>query len=66
MGNLLRIRIGLLTPDELGSMLEVTVETLREWRRLKQGPDYVKTGKSVMYREVDVTSWLGRNVIISG
>lgn len=65
MGKLLRVRIGLLTPEELGSMLEVTVETLREWRRLKQGPDYVKTGKSVMYREIDIAQWLERNVVPS-
>ena len=44
-------------------MLDVTTDTLREWRRLKQGPDFVKTGKGVMYRETDLQDWLKRNVV---
>ena len=44
-------------------MLEVTVETLREWRRLQQGPDFVKAGKSIMYRESDVMEWLKMNIV---
>lgn len=59
----LRARLGLLTQDELALMLDVSPDTLREWRRLKQGPDFVKTGKGVMYREVDVQEWLKRNVV---
>lgn len=59
----LRARLGLLTQDELATMLDVSPDTLREWRRLRQGPDFVKTGKGVMYREVDVQEWLKRNVV---
>lgn len=59
----LRARLGLMTQDELAIMLDVTPDTLREWRRLKQGPDFVKTGKAVMYRESDVQDWLKRNVV---
>lgn len=44
-------------------MLNVTEETLREWRRLKTGPDFVKAGKSVCYREDDVKQWLEMNVV---
>lgn len=65
MGQELRTRIGLLTVKELAQTLDIAPETLREWRRLKQGPDYVKAGKSVMYREVDVALWLERNVVPS-
>ena len=53
----------MLTQAELAEILEVGVDTLREWRRLRQGPDFVKTGKSVMYREVDVHDWLKLNVV---
>lgn len=60
----LRSRLGLMTQEELATMLDVTVDTLREWRRLKQGPDFVKTGKGVMYREIDVQDWLKRNVVL--
>lgn len=59
----IRARIGLVMPAELADMLNVTEETLREWRRLKIGPDFVKTGKSVVYREVDVQKWLEMNVV---
>jgi hypothetical protein len=59
----LRARLGLMTQDELALMIDVSVDTLREWRRLRQGPDFVKTGKGVMYREADVQDWLKRNVV---
>lgn len=50
-------------PAELASMLEVSEDTLREWRRLKVGPDFVKVGKSVLYRETDVQKWIEMNVV---
>lgn len=55
--------LGLMTQEELATMIEVTPDTLREWRRLKQGPDFVKTGKGVMYRHSDVLDWVKRNVV---
>jgi predicted DNA-binding transcriptional regulator AlpA len=63
MAKEIRERIGLLLPAELAGMLEVTEDTLREWRRTKTGPDFVKVGKSVLYREVDVQQWLEMNVV---
>ena len=60
----LRGKLELLTQEELAQVLDVTSDTLREWRRLKQGPDYVKAGKNVMYRERDVLQWLAVNVVI--
>lgn len=62
-GDLLRSKLGLITQEDLGLLLDVSVDTLREWRRLKQGPDFVRTGKGVMYREVDIKEWLERNVV---
>lgn len=50
-------------PSELATMLDVTEDTLREWRRLKTGPDFVKAGKSVLYREADIQKWLEMNVV---
>ena len=60
---LLRERLGLITQEEFAAMLDVTVETVCEWRRLKRGPDFVKTGKGVMYRESDIQDWLKLNVV---
>lgn len=62
-GEALRQKLGLITQEELALLLEVSVDTLREWRRLKQGPDFVKTGKNVMYREADIQEWVKRNVV---
>lgn len=62
--HLLRDQLGLLTADELALVLEITPDTLREWRRLKQGPDFVKAGKNVMYRQKDVLEWLAVNVVV--
>lgn len=62
-GQPFRVRLGLLTQDELAAVLDVSPETLREWRRIKQGPDYVKAGKNVMYREKDVMRWIERNIV---
>lgn len=61
----IRARIGLVMPEELADMLNVTEDTLREWRRNRVGPDFVKTGKVVVYREVDVQKWLEMNVVIT-
>jgi predicted DNA-binding transcriptional regulator AlpA len=44
-------------------MLQVSEDTLREWRRLKTGPDFVKVGKAVLYRETDVQKWIEMNVV---
>lgn len=59
----LRTKLGLLTPEELAQSIGVMPETLREWRHRQYGPDYVKVGKGVMYREQDVASWLEKNVV---
>lgn len=63
---LLRDRLGVLSPIELAKLLEVGIDTLREWRRLGQGPDYVKAGKGVLYREDDIIDWMKRNVVVAG
>lgn len=60
-----RQRLGLLTPSELASAIDVTVNTLREWRRLNQGPAYVRAGKNIMYQEADVREWIKRSVVPS-
>lgn len=62
-GIALRGRLGLMQPEELAVMLDVSTDTLREWRRTQRGPDYVRAGKNVLYRESDVKAWLNRNVV---
>lgn len=59
----LRSEMGLLSQEDLAVLLEVKVQTLRQWRRLGRGPDFVKTQKSIYYRRSDVEKWLSMNVV---
>ena len=61
--SVLRSDFGLLSQDDLSQLFDVTKETLREWRRLKQGPSFVRVGKGVFYRRQDVTNWLDANLV---
>jgi excisionase family DNA binding protein len=38
-----------LTPDEVASLLRVTVRTLRKWRAAGTGPRFIKHGATVRY-----------------
>ncbi len=53
---------GLLTEDELASVLGVMPLTLAKWRRDGRGPAFLRPGKTVFYRRQDVDLWLQRNV----
>ena len=53
-----RQKLGLLTPEELAVTLKVTTTTLQTWRCEGQGPQYIKLGKQVFYRLIDVKDWI--------
>jgi hypothetical protein len=42
-------RMKLSTPKEASELLKGSIHTLTKWTSQGQGPDYVKTGKSVKY-----------------
>jgi predicted DNA-binding transcriptional regulator AlpA len=48
----------LLTPKETSQILKISIHTLAKWRSQGQGPDYVKTGKSVKYGRDTVDAWI--------
>lgn len=49
----------MLTPTEVCELLSVTPETLRMWRKRRQGPSYVKLGhRTVRYWKHDVEAWV--------
>lgn len=54
-----------LTSPQLAEMLGVSEGTLRNWRANKQGPPFIKLGKSkqaeVRYKIDDINSWLSKN-----
>lgn len=56
-GGAMRRRLGLLNSEELAATLQVTPDTVQEWRNTGTGPRYCKLGKRVFYREEDVKDW---------
>jgi excisionase family DNA binding protein len=51
----------LMTPLEVGQMLGVNEQTLRNWRRERSGPTYIRVGRQVRYRESDIHDFLEAN-----
>lgn len=61
----LRRDFGLITEDELATMLDNKLDTIRAWRSERFGPKWVKLGKSVYYRFEDVIAWINASVVNS-
>lgn len=49
---------------ELAAMLDVSNATLVRWRRLKEGPTYVRIGNKCCYRVRDVKKWIADNTTV--
>jgi excisionase family DNA binding protein len=52
----------LLRPHELSELLGVPVGTLANWRSGRTGPPFVKVGRHVRYRPIDVDEWIADRV----
>lgn len=48
----------LLTAEQLSAELEMSVEAIAQWRYRGQGPKFIKEGRFIRYRRVDVEEWL--------
>lgn len=48
----------LLTETEVAKELRVSLAALRKWRVMKKGPQFLKIGSLVRYRQADVDQWL--------
>ena len=48
----------LLTEIDLSRQLRVSLAALRKWRVMKRGPQFLKIGPLVRYRQHDVDVWL--------
>jgi hypothetical protein len=55
---MVRRSLGLITEEELAAALGITAGTLKTWRAVGTGPDYVKLGKSVFYTAMGVAGWV--------
>jgi excisionase family DNA binding protein len=51
-------REDLLTTQQLAERLQVSVPTVKRWRREGGGPPFVRAGRSVRYRAGEVDRWL--------
>lgn len=65
LGTRVRARLGVLVPVEAAAALGVTTRTLDTWRSEGRGPDFIKAGGRVLYRESDLADWLNLNVIVT-
>ena len=55
----------LLTEEEAADYLQIRVQTLRQWRggyRKKEKIPYLKVGRAVRYRKVDLIGWTASRV----
>ena len=48
----------LITPAKVANMLCLCEATLRKWRWEGKGPQFVKIGRKVAYRESDVSNFI--------
>jgi predicted DNA-binding transcriptional regulator AlpA len=48
----------LLTEAEVSKQLRVSLAALRKWRVMNRGPQFLKIGSLVRYRQNDVDDWL--------
>lgn len=53
---------GLLQPGDVAALLGVPISTLANWRSSGYGPPYLRVGKYVRYRLVDVEAWIASRV----
>lgn len=50
--------VHLLNEFEVAEILGISVATIRRWRLLGQGPQFLKCGAAVRYSVTEVTDWL--------
>ena len=50
--------LDLLTEHDVSKQLHVSLASLRRWRLLRRGPQFIKVGALVRYRPEDVEEWL--------
>lgn len=57
----------LMNDKHAAKFLDVGVQTLRNWRCHRQGPNYIKMGRSVRYSEHDLLKFLeSRKIRVDG
>lgn len=47
-----------LTESETANQLKRCTATLARWRRLREGPAFVRIGRSIYYKRTTIADWL--------
>jgi predicted DNA-binding transcriptional regulator AlpA len=55
-----------LSPAELAERYDLPLETIYSWNKARTGPRFMKIGRHVRYRLVDVIAWENSRTIASG
>jgi predicted DNA-binding transcriptional regulator AlpA len=50
--------VSLLTEREVARRLAVSTGLLRKWRRLGDGPEFLRLGRAVRYNEYNLRRWI--------
>jgi len=53
-----RPEVDMMTERQVAEHLNMSVGSLRKWRRLRTGPRFVRIGRGLRYRRRDVEAWL--------
>jgi predicted DNA-binding transcriptional regulator AlpA len=48
----------LLNEHDVARITGLSIASIRRWRLLRQGPQYLKLGSAVRYRTEDISAWL--------
>lgn len=56
----------LWTPGRLAKYLELSEQTLANWRSRGRGPAWAKIGGQVRYRDRDIEAFISENAVGSG
>lgn len=56
----------LLTETEAAAILTISPATLRRWRWIEKGPQFVKIGGAVRYRRADLTAFIEKGASKAG
>ena len=52
----------LLNEIEAAKQLCLTTHTLRKWRWLGKGPNFIKIGSAVRYEQEEITTFIGKSL----
>jgi predicted DNA-binding transcriptional regulator AlpA len=55
-----------LSPAELAERYGLPLETIYGWQKNRSGPPFLKVGRHVRYKLVDVIAWESSRTIASG